>query len=101
MGGDCVETRGIEDILEPGAKGELAKETEGDEYTLAGEDEKSGLVEKETRELWSQKWELDKQKERYPLWKETNQIPRMESKCQSKEFPQKRSHHESDINGER
>jgi hypothetical protein len=31
-------------------KENLAKEIEGDEYTLAGEDEKSGLVEKETRE---------------------------------------------------
>jgi hypothetical protein len=40
-------------------KKKLAKETEGDEYTLAGEDENSGLVEKETREPWSQKWERD------------------------------------------
>ena len=79
----------------------LEKETEGDKYTLAGEDENSELVEKKIREPWSQKWELDEQKERYPLWKETNQIPRMESKCQSKEFPQKRSHQESEINGER
>jgi hypothetical protein len=31
-------------------KENLAKETEGDEYTLVGEDEKSGLVEKETWE---------------------------------------------------
>jgi hypothetical protein len=31
-------------------KKNLAKETEGDEYTLAREDEKSGLMEKETRE---------------------------------------------------
>jgi hypothetical protein len=82
-------------------KENLAKETEGDEYILAGEDENLGLVEKETREPWSQKWELDEQEERYPLWKEKDQIPRMESKCHRKEFPQKRSHQESDINGER
>ena len=101
MGGDCVETRGIEDIPEPGAKGELAKETEGDEYTLAGEDEKSGLVEKETREPRSQKWELDEEEERYPLWKEKNQILAIESECHRKEYPKKMSHQESDINGGR